>query len=49
MREQDALRVLVLAYDSLIWMKPVQSCLYPGRAWLDIKIVGNSEKTIVST
>ena len=49
MRDWDTLRVLVLAYDSLIWVKPVQSCLYPGRALLNIKIAGNSEKNVVST
>ena len=32
MRAGDSLQVLVLAYDSLVWMKPVQSCLYPGGA-----------------
>ena len=28
MRDWESLRVLALGYDSLIGMKPVQSCLY---------------------
>ena len=32
MKDWDGLQVPALTYDSLIWLKPVQSCLYPGGA-----------------
>ena len=35
MRDWDSLQVLVLPYESLVWMKPVESILYPDGAWIE--------------
>ena len=35
MRGWDSLQVLVLPYESLVWMKLVQSILYPDGAWIE--------------
>ena len=35
MRDWDSLQVLVLPYESLVWMKPVHRILYPDGAWTE--------------
>ena len=44
-RDWDILQVPALAYDSLVWMKPVPICLYTGGTWID---GNNDKKTLVS-
>ena len=42
LRDWDSLQVPALAYDSLVWRKPVRSCLYAGGAWIEHH--GNNEE-----
>ena len=35
-RDWESLRVLAFGYDSLVWMKSVQNCLYPVRTWAEL-------------
>ena len=45
LRDWDSLQVLELAYDSLVWMKPEQSC---HTNWTLNLLVGVMKKTLAS-